>query len=376
MEKKIIFIVIAVFLLAIVGIFVAYAMNLIPNTVINGSKTNISKSNFELKLTESSKEDNVESVTIKAKATIEDESGIKSITLPNGDVQNTDEVKYKVKENGSYTFEAQANNGEKISETIEISNIREASSTNPYMPSGFTYVEGKPENGYTIEDSCGNQYVWVPVKSGSLKRNRESNSNYKETNSSALELVNSVAQNYGFYVAKYEACEYDLDGNLSAGSMEGRMPITNVTFLEASDLATRASSDYDYEDCYTAIINSYAWDTILEWLDESYQGFSSSTENGNYSGEIVETGETKQDIKNNICDLSGNVREWTTEIYKSKEMESTNNSTNETEVKDDSQYRVVRGGSAILSTTASSSSRYKENTSNDFWGFRMILYKK
>lgn len=387
MEKKIIIGIIAVFLFAIVAIFVVYSMNLIPNNEINDSQDNGSKAVPELKLTQSSKKENMESVTITAKAMVDDDVGIKSITLPNGDIQNTDEVKYKVKENGSFTFETEANNGEKISKTIEISNIREASSKNPYIPKGFKHVEGEVNNGYTIEDKYGNQYVWVPVESGKIKRNKESDSNYKETNGSALELVNSVAQNYGFYIAKYEACEYDLDGNLSVGSMEGRKPLTNITYLEAADLAARACSDYEYEDCNTSIINSYAWDTTLKWIDESYQGYSSSIENGNYSEKIVETGKTKLDIKNNICDLSGNVREWTSEVYIAKEKEETNNSVNETQktnnavnetevVEDNSQYRVVRGGSAILHITASSNSKYKENTSNEFWGFRMILYKK
>ena len=36
--------------------------------------------------------------------------------------------------------------------------------TNPYLPEGFTQVEGTTlENGLTIQDSTGNQYVWVEV---------------------------------------------------------------------------------------------------------------------------------------------------------------------------------------------------------------------
>ena len=36
--------------------------------------------------------------------------------------------------------------------------------TNPYLPTGFTKVEGTSlSNGYTIQDSTGNQYVWVEV---------------------------------------------------------------------------------------------------------------------------------------------------------------------------------------------------------------------
>ena len=36
--------------------------------------------------------------------------------------------------------------------------------TEPYLPTGFTKVEGTSlANGYTIQDSTGNQYVWVEV---------------------------------------------------------------------------------------------------------------------------------------------------------------------------------------------------------------------
>lgn len=269
------------------------------------------------------------------------------------------------------------------------STTNKASSDKPYIPEGFSYVEGKVDDGYTIEDSYGNQYVWVPVKSGKMKRTTDSNSNYEETDSSALAVVNSVAQNYGFYVAKYESSCYDLDNTETAASREGEIPITNITYLDAKNLAENVAESYEYEDCYTTIMNSYAWDTMMDWIDKSNEEYSSSTEYGNYSGDVAKTGETETDIINNICDLAGNLREWTTEIYKTKEQDveetnsatnsvnnSTNNSTNETVEKDNSEYRVVRGGSANLSTTPSSRNKYKENTSNDYWGFRVVLYKK
>lgn len=262
-----------------------------------------------------------------------------------------------------------------------LSQNNEANSDNPYIPEGFSYVEGKVDDGYTIEDSYGNQYVWIPVKKGKMKRSNESNSNYEETDNSASELVNSVAQNYGFYVAKYEASNYKLNNKKTIASVKGEKPINNMTFFDAEVLCEDVARIYKYEDCHTAIMNSYAWDTMLDWIDKTNEGYSSSTDCGNYSNEINKTGETESDVKNNICDLAGNLREWTTEIYKSKKSESdeentSDDSTNETVVKDNSKYRVVRGGSANLERTPSSRNKYKENTSNEYWGFRTILYKK
>ena len=273
---------------------------------------------------------------------------------------------------------ANSNSSKNVNATSENS---ETDSDNPYIPKGFSYLEGEVDSGYTIEDSYGNQYVWVPVKSGAVKRSNESNSNYEEKSSSALELVNSAGQNHGFYVAKYEASSNEIDGNETIASVNGKYPINNITFIEASGMCSEVSKIYNYKDCRTAIMNSYAWDTMLKWIDNSNEGYSSSTDCGNYSNEISKTGETESDIKNNICDLAGNLREWTTEIYKSKKVEkeetnSVNNSANEIVIKDNTQYRVVRGGSINLETTPSSRNKYKENTSNEYWGFRVILYKK
>ena len=52
---------------------------------------------------------------------------------------------------------------ENIAKTITIG-IDEPSTEGPYLPTGFTHVEGTSlENGYTVQDSKGNQFVWVEV---------------------------------------------------------------------------------------------------------------------------------------------------------------------------------------------------------------------
>ena len=75
------------------------------------------------------------------------------------------------------------------------------------------------------------------------------------------------------------------------------------------------------EDIKTNIVNSYAWDTTLAWLNKTSgdNTYSSSINHGNYGGTIKPTGGTTQDQVNNICDMAGNVREWTSEIYKGKQ---------------------------------------------------------
>lgn len=337
-----------------------------------------------LDLSLSSEEENQESVTIYANATTEDSDGIYSITLPSGSVQLSDTVEYEVTQNGNYTFKAKGNNGQTSSLVIEVNNIREASATAPYIPTGFTHLEGEVEDGYVIQDEHGNEFVWVPVESGKLTRNTLLDTKYQESNNTASALVNSVAQNYGFYIARYECSVYELNGENIASSKPGVLPWSNVTYTEASLAASKAATAFGYEGYQTAILNSYAWDTTLLWVDSTIENYSTNTGYGNYSGSIRNTGATQTDIQKNICDLAGNVREWTTEIYKETTPTTTNTSKNNTKknnvtntevISETVNYRVIRGGSANLSRTASSHTGYKENTSESSWGFRMILYK-
>ena len=101
--------------------------------------------------------------------------------------------------------------------------------------------------------------------------------------------------------------------------------------------------------------------------------FSSNTNYGNYSGTIYPTGYTESDNVKNICDLAGNVREWTTEIYKGTTTGSSSSSSKNKQ--NDIIQRVVRGGGANLSRTPASHIYYPENLADNYWGFRVILYK-
>lgn len=377
----IIVLVLIIVLICFIGGFVIFGKNASPK---NSTANQISTVLPVLDLSLSSNEENQESVKILATATTEDSDGIYSITLPNGSLELSDKAEYEVTQNGNYTFKAKGNNGQTASLAIEVNNIREASATSPYMPTGFTHLEGEVEDGYVIQDEYGNEFVWVPVESGKLTRNTLLDTKYQESNSSASALVNSVAQNYGFYIARYESSVYETNGEKVASSKAGVLPWTNVTYTEATSAASKAATTFGYEGYQTAILNSYAWDTALLWIDSKVENYSTNTGYGNYSGSIRNTGATQTDIQNNICDLAGNVREWTTEIYKettptttntSKNKNKKNNVTNTAVVSETVNYRVIRGGSANLSRTASSHTGYKENTSEAYWGFRMILYK-
>ena len=132
------------------------------------------------------------------------------------------------------------------------------------------------------------------------------------------------------------------------------------------------STVFRYGDNYdTQLINSYAWDTTLAWLNKRVKNYSTSLNYGNYTGTVRNTGQTETDIINNICDMSGNIREWTTE---------TNTEGKGTKKVDNKSVpiinKVVRGGSASLNKSATSRTGYDQELTDDNWGFRAILYKK
>ncbi len=312
------------------------------------------------------------SVTITAIATTEDEAGIDYITLPNKEIVKSDRAEYKVSENGKYTFSTTGINGESSEELIiEVNEIASYSDENPYIPDGFESIGGDVDSGFVISDEYGNQYVWIPVPSGKLKRNTELDIKYEEKNEAAAALVNSVAKYYGFYIGRFEASEYELNGKKIAASMSGKIPWTDINCQEATDYSKNSGLDFGYsDDIYTSLINSYAWDTAVTWIEEQYPSYSSSVGYGNYEGTILPTGTTEKDRLRGICDLSGNVREWTTEKFLGGD--ASRNSDSEENVIN----RVIRGGAANISRTPNSHIGYKENTSDLYWGFRIILYKQ
>ena len=328
-------------------------------------------------VTLSSEEPEQEKITISVVAKVNDKEGIESIILPDGSVIPASEATYEVTENGTYEFGAKSVAGGQSTTEVKVENIRLVSADNPYIPEGFEYVGGDVTKGYTIQDKFGNQYVWVPCANGRLERDKLLNVSYVETSDSASSLVNSVAKYYGFYIARFEASSYDTGKGFVAASRAGQIPWTNVTYNDALNASKGSAEFFNYEEgIATNLVSSYAWDTTLKWIDSTFgSSYSTSLNYGNYDGSIKPTGTTQKDAINNICDLAGNVREWTTEIYEDNTTTKKKTTTNKNKVEENVMLRVVRGGSANLNRTAAAYTAYAENTSETYWGFRTVLYK-
>ena len=185
-------------------------------------------------------------------------------------------------------------------------------------------------------------------------------------------FIDSVDTNGGYYIGRYEAsyasgsstANYKAASKVSDGYSEDSMSYNAgtlwnyITQLDASKVAinTYAESSSVKSD----LINSYAWDTAIVYIQEA-TGLNYANQKSKNSS-LADTGKNS-DVVCKINDMASNVREWTTE-YSSDTYSG-------------SAYPcTIRGG------TYSSSSNYMANrltftaTYSDLsnFGFRLSLY--
>ena len=293
------------------------------------------------------------------------------------------------------------------------------------IPAGFKVVIDDTTNnaknvteGIVIQDSEGNQFVWVPV--GDIKRAdgtvetiklsryefADGTSSYTANDGSNLGVLakgtpidredaeilegsdsiiedtlegdNTHAINIGdfksktneaggYYIARYEA-SYGDDGKanskisknyseLIAPSAEG----TLWNFITQPEAATASRAMYTGEEFTSDLVNSYAWDTAIVFIQtfggDAYKTYSRQNSK---NAKLGNTGRTDATADNplNINDMSSNAQELTTETI-----------TNE------SIPCVTRGGYCIDSAYYTAI-RYYGNINERFYfyTFRPILY--
>lgn len=335
--------------------------------------------NVELSLSAYPEEETEGTVEISINASCSDGYEIVSITTPDGKTTGyTADKKYTVEDNGEYSFTVTASNGKTATQSIKIANISKISADNPYIPEGFEHVEGTEVNtGFMIVDDYDNEYVWVPVESGSPVRNPPSEK-YLEDDNSASALNNSIGKYYGFYIARFEATRDTQNGMIVAKSVKDSIPWSNVNYDDAYDASKNTAVAFDYIGVKTALVNSYAWDTTLNWLNTSVTNYSTSRSYGNYTNQILNTGATESDVVNGIADMAGNLREWTTEKYDAEIISDSENTVGNGDGTANSEiiYRTVRGGSATMDKIANSRIGQRTDLQDNYWGFRIILYKE
>ena len=384
LTKKII--IISIISIVLISIFIVGTLIILKGLNSDKHSVLVSEENKEpgIEIKVSSKEPNQDMVKLDIKAITPDTKGIKNIVLPDGKKVESDIATFEIKANGEYKVIVNANNGKSKEEVVKIENISKKNADKPYIPEGFKEVESDLDKGFVIEDKFNNQYVWIPVDVGFIQRERANDNRFKDDDSITTEFVNSVGLYKGFYIARYEAGRGTLkDGNTVALSRKDMIPWTQISYQDAFNKAQEVSTSLAYKGVKTGLISSYGWNAVLNFIDTKYnKDYRNSTENGNYSGEILKTGQNKKDILYNVADLAGNMKEWTTEKYiqeiKNKVKEKNKDTGREEEVEKITQIvnNILRGGSAGASGTPNNITVYPEGTNPDItYGFRLVLFK-
>ena len=244
------------------------------------------------------------------------------------------------------TYEKPLNNLDEIRE--EVTGLPTTDETQPYFPSNdFKRVKGTNlSNGFVIEDSDGNQYVWVEVPK-SLYNNINYNSNNAKRPSSSTDYANieyclqqytatyrngtsysdvyypddknvgwfadetaynnlknsmlkSVYENGGFYVGRYEAGiaenrtsksstnsdgKYTIEGMPAPVTKADAYPYTYVTRTQAQNLASKVNAGTKT----SSLMFGVQWNLVLAFMSKDTAKITStsiltsnSTTIGNY----------------------------------------------------------------------------------------------
>jgi hypothetical protein len=261
-------------------------------------------------------------------------------------------------------------------------NGKVAAYNNPIIPKGFKAVNTADANwtnlsvdfnkGLVIEDTIGNQFVWVPVDENNVKYKKWCTAGIAWDNASISDDIlplgvtneaNQINDYGGFYIGRYEA------GN-AAGILVTKKNASIWRSINYANSKTKAESMYTTPVVKSGLVTGKQWDTTMEWIKDSGKNVSTDSSTwGNYSlalfpanvpgfGSPQLAGFSEFWKANNIYDIAGSVYEWTNEIYIAG--------------------RISRGGAEwTTGTFGPAGSRYDgypSNATSTCLGFRVVLY--
>ena len=254
------------------------------------------------------------------------------------------------------------------------------------IPKGFKIASDSATDvtgGIVIEDATytktkGSQFVWIPVGTGEnaikkanngtvkIKLSRYTfeedgtpidqednsiNSDYQELatsnygNATAKDIEKfktSANSNHGYYIGRYEAGVVDYNSSVSTSNSNNKIDWTGYTGDNIKLVCKKEQQVWNYvtqnkaselsRDMYKSeakvtsdLINSYAWDTAIVFIQKCGTESNSSTYSDTVgqsstsasapqiTGTNILNATKKVDKQCNIFDMAGNCREWTTE---------------------------------------------------------------
>ena len=271
------------------------------------------------------------------------------------------------------------------------------------VPAGFKVVnkDANVTDGIVVEDvshsaTAGSQFVWIPVGevikdsagnketitlgryifdssgnataySGSYTEDTASNHNSSYGNTIAKDIEdfkNKVTNTtHGYYIGRYESRKNGTQVTVKASDTV----YNNTTQPNAATVSRGMYSDSNFE---SDLMNSYAWDTAVYFLQKfdnrankaSLKPYSRQTSlNGSLASQGTNnlSDASKQDVICNVYDMASNCYEWTTETSSNSGVPCT--------------YRGGYYGSSSSSYTSYRSGVSTSN-SNGSISFRSLLY--
>ena len=226
---------------------------------------------------------------------------------------------------------------------------------------------------YTFADDN----VGTPTDKGATEIENSYNNNYKHTeintapngNITAKENIESeesgfrksVKDNHGYYIGRYESRKNGTQVTVKASDTV----YNNITQPNAATVSRGMYSDSNFK---SDLMNSYAWDTAIVFLQKfdnraNKASLKPYSKQNSLNDDLASQGTnnlevSKQDVICNVYDMASNCWEWTTETYS------------------DSTYPcTLRGGNYYYSGYYTSF-RVDNVTSrsDDFISFRSLLY--
>ena len=142
----------------------------------------------------------------------------------------------------------------------------------------------------------------------------------KDTNTTALDLkgfIDSVRNNGGYYIARYEAT-YGTDGKANSKVSDnyidanGTAPTTEGTLWNnIHQIGAAVASRNLYENVTTDLPNSYAWNTAITYI-QAFSGNTKYSYQTSKNQSLSNTGKNTDEVCK-INDMSSNAAEWITE---------------------------------------------------------------
>ncbi|MCI8761171.1 MAG: type II secretion system protein [Clostridia bacterium] len=229
------------------------------------------------------------------------------------------------------------------------------------VPEGFKIADDSAEDvtrGVVIEDASnletkGSQFVWIPVGeikgangvTKTINLNRYTfagdgtptpqgenviDSYFQElatsdrgntTAKDIEEFKTSVTKNGGYYIGRYEAGDSSATANRTDSATKTNIPVCKqgqyvYNYVTQPEAATLSKDMYQNKTFTSDLINTYAWDTAIIFIQE-FSGDNDYSKQYRLQGTLAKTGEatdgTNKDVRCNIYDMAGNTYEWTTE---------------------------------------------------------------